>query len=738
MICPYCGQVHPPNASYCPTTGKRLVVSKSSTAHRITLFLLGAAVLGVVGFLIFDPFHLWNLGKEGQESRTTSVFTQSAPEETVPSRTEEPLETKVGNAAEETEGIYSRETSDGVEIHQGTSQIGTTRILDRNGKVLYEILSPSPQMQIPSKGIEIRYPHWVNYVRSLLESQYDAQTIYRSGLSVYTTLDPDLQELAQEIVKDQVARLADKHATDGSLVAIRPSTGEILAMVGSADFYNDAISGQVNMAVSPRQPGTSITPLTYVAAFEKGWTPSTLVWDVPSEFTPSGKPDDPGPVYKPVNYDNRFHGPVTVRSALANSYNVPAVKALNFVGIYDDPNTPAQDGFIPFARRMGITTLNRPDYGLSLTLGGGEVTLLELTGAYATFANNGTRIPPVAITRIVDHTGNLVYEYQQPPGEQVVRSEHAYLINSILTDNEARSPAFGSDSLLRLPFTAAVKTGTTNDFRDNWTLGYTPELAVGVWVGNADYTPMVDSSGVTGAAPIWNQFMQAAIQQLTGGNPAPFSRPGGVVEKVICAISGAEPSEWCPRQGSEIFAADQPPLPKERDLWTKVVLDTWTNLRTSSVCGNFTQETFALNVTDPWAIRWIQETETGQAWAQEMGFSKPITFAPMRECRAEDPNPRLVFVSPREGETITTSPLEIVAIADASAWFKRFRLEYGPGKDPAKWELLTERDLPVNQPEEIYRWNLSEMPEGELTLRLYMESTEGTYAEKRLYLEVHR
>jgi membrane carboxypeptidase/penicillin-binding protein len=234
--------------------------------------------------------------------------------------------------------------------------------------------------------VTMRYPHWVNYVRQLLESQYDAQTIYRSGFTVYTTLDAALQDVAQSIVSAQVQALADRHVTNGALVAIRPSTGEILAMVGSADFYNAAISGQVNMATSPtRQPGSAIKPLTYVAAFEKGWTPATLIWDVPSEFPPSGDPNDPRPPYKPVNYDGKFHGAVTVRSALANSYNIPAVKALQFVGIYDDPATPQKDGLIAMAERLGITSLTRPDYGLSLTLGGGDVSLLELTAAYAVF-----------------------------------------------------------------------------------------------------------------------------------------------------------------------------------------------------------------------------------------------------------------------------------------------------------------------------------------------------------------
>ena len=368
----------------------------------------------------------------------------------------------------------------------------------------------------------MRYPHWVEYIRSLLESRFDPQTIYRSGFTVYTTLDPDMQDAAQQMVTTQVNALADKHVTDGALVAIKPSTGEILAMVGSPDFNNDANAGQINMAVSPtRQPGSSIKPFTYLAAFEKGWTPATLIWDVPSEFPPSGLPNDPNPKYVPTNFDLKFHGPVTVRTALANSYNIPAVKTLQFVGVYGDT------GLIAMAKRLGITSLTRNDYGLSLTLGGGEVSLLEMTGGYAVIANGGIKVPPVAILKIVDFKGNVVYQYQPPAGEQVLRPEHAFLMSSILSDNQARIPTYGTNSVLNLPFQVAVKTGTSNDSRDNWTLGFTPDLAVGVWVGNADYTPMLNTTGVTGAGPIWAQFMTYAINHLTGGNPTPFACRAG-------------------------------------------------------------------------------------------------------------------------------------------------------------------------------------------------------------------
>jgi len=583
---------------------------------------------------------------------------------------------------------------------------------------------------------QMRYPHWVTYIRSLLEAQYDPQTIYRSGFQVYTTLDPALQDTAEKLVKDQVASMAEQHASDGALVAMRPSTGEILAMVGSADFYNEEIDGQVNMAISPRQPGSSIKPLTYTAAFEKGWTPSTLIWDVPSEFTPSGKPDDPSPVYEPTNYDGNFHGPVTVREALANSFNIPAVKTLQFIGIYDDPNTAIPDGFINFAKRLGITTLTRDDYGLSLTLGGGDVSLLELTGAFGVFANSGRHLPPVAITKITDYNGNTVYEYKQPKGEQVIRPEHAYLISSILSDNAARQAMFGRNSALNLPFDAAAKTGTTNDFRDNWTLGYTPDLVAGVWVGNADYTPMIHTTGLSGAAPIWSEFMKMSEPVISGDNPTPFSRPSGIIDQVICAISGTLPSKWCPEQRSEIFTADQPPLPADQDLWEKPVIDTWTGLLASQDCQDFLDDPLVLNVIDPAARKWLREDPAGQAWADQMGFSDPITFAPERQCKADDPHPNLVFVSPRDGDTISHSPLEIWIVADATDWFDHVQLDFGKGEDPTDWQTLEEFDNPIREPEMVYSWDLNDLESGVYTLRLVMYSTHDTKVERKIRLNI--
>jgi len=560
-------------------------------------------------------------------------------------------------------------------------------------------------------SFDAKYPHWVNFVRAQLESLYDAQTIYRSGFVVYTTLDPVLQDRAQQLVTDQVAQMVDKNAHNGALVSIKPSTGEILAMVGSPDFNNAEISGQINMAASPtRQPGSSIKPITYVAAFEKGWTPSTWIWDVPSQF-----PDGANPPYEPRNYDGKFHGGLPVRLALANSFNVPAVKALQFVGIYDDPSTPQKDGMIAMAERLGITTFTRDDYGLSLTLGGGDVSLIDMTAAYSVFANGGKKVPPVSILKITNFAGDLIYEYHPPEGEQVIRPEHAYLISSILSDNEARNYTFGRNSLLHLSFPVAAKTGTTNDIRDNWTMGYTPDLTTGVWVGNADYTPMINSSGLTGAAPIWSQFMEFAVPYLTNGAPTPFSRPDGIVDKVVCTLGGAEPSNFCKGEYTEVFAFDQPPLPASMDLARRIKIDLWTGLQASAACDGPSEEKLVLNVTDKFARDWFG-TGDGKFWLEDHGLSDNPSYAPERDCRESDPQPQ-VEINLNDGQVISSPSLNIKGTAAANGGFKKWVLEYGLGDNPNSWSSLADGNNQVKNGT-FYAWNLTNVPNGIVTLKL--------------------
>jgi 1A family penicillin-binding protein len=421
-------------------------------------------------------------------------------------------------------------------------------LMVRNGYLSQEEAAQAggETLRLVAQQFPIRAPHFVTYVWALLEERYGREAVTEGGLRVYTSLDLDMQEAAERIARRHLALLADRHRNSGipdrkvrnaSLVALDPSTGEILAMLGSPDYFDAESSGAVNGALALRQPGSTIKPVTYAAALELGYTPATVVWDVRTSFlTREGQP------YVPQNYDRVFHGPASIRQALARSYNVVAVKVLDSIGL------PAMT---EMARRLGITTLNDLNrFGLAITLGGGEVSLLELTSAYATFASQGLRREPVAILRVEDTKGDYLYSWRQEPPRRALSPHVAYLITHILADNTARMAAFGENSVLKLSRPAAAKTGTTTDWRDNWTVGYTPDLVVGVWTGNADNEPMGRVSGVTGAGPIWHDFMEEA--QKTG--PAKeFQEPHGMVWAEVCPLSGERPSDLCPHRRRELF-----------------------------------------------------------------------------------------------------------------------------------------------------------------------------------------
>ncbi len=430
--------------------------------------------------------------------------------------------------------------------------------------------------------ITFKHPHFVNYVRAQLERQYGPEVVYKGGLHVTTSIDSHLQTIVEEEARKQIDSLQGKNVTNAAVVVLNPRTGEILAMLGSVDYKNKKISGQVNIADALRQPGSSIKPINYVTAFKHGWTPATPIYDLKTEF-----PDGNGrPPYVPLNYDRKEHGLVSARTALANSFNIPAVKALYVTSTKDENNFPQPLAMLDTARTLGITTLTdetgkpRRTYGLALTLGGGEVKLVELTGAYAAFANQGTVVPPTPYSKITDGSGQVLYDVARD-SKQAARcagfepnapnevpdangfcpnsAPYAYLITHILSDNDARKLAFGANSPLQLARPAAVKTGTTDDFRDNWTIGYTPDLVVGVWVGNADNAPMENVSGVTGAAPLWRNIMERAGANVP---PREFPMPRGVTRIEICIDSGLLVTELCPqeRRRVELFVEGHPPL----------------------------------------------------------------------------------------------------------------------------------------------------------------------------------
>jgi membrane peptidoglycan carboxypeptidase len=337
--------------------------------------------------------------------------------------------------------------------------------------------------------------------------------------------------------------LAQRDANNTAIIATNPKTGEMLAMVGSMDYFNSDIDGQVNVTVAQRQPGSSIKPLVYLASFARDYLPSTQVKDEPINLV-----DDLGRSWKPMNFDKRFYGNVTLRSALGNSLNIPAVKVLEHVGI---------DGVLDLARKVGINTWNdRSRLGLSLTLGGAEVRPIQLAGVYATLANNGRHIPLVGISKLIDADGNVIEDYRVPQGDQVVDPRAAFMVTDVLRDNNARLVTYGPNSLLKTPRPAAAKTGTTDNFRDTWTAGYTPNLVVVAWVGNSDGHPMKEVLSSMSAGKIWREALDASAELLELP-PEDFPRPDGLITTEVCGDGHMRPGAGQCYQ--EIFPYERAP-----------------------------------------------------------------------------------------------------------------------------------------------------------------------------------
>lgn len=498
----------------------------------------------------------------------------------------------------------------------------------------------------------IEAPHFVMYVWSWLEKRFGAEALYTEGLVITTTLDLDLQHTAEEVIRRHLARLAQaseesglREVNNAALVALDPQTGAILTMVGSPDYFNPAIDGAVNAALALRQPGSAVKPLTYAAAFTPGadgqgegqalplLTPASVIMDIRTAF-----PTREGLPYVPVNYDHRFHGLVSAREALAQSLNVPAVRVLQMVGV---------DRLVALANDLGMTSFGTGErFGLALTLGGGEVRLLELTAAYAAFANGGRRVEPFGVLEVRDARGHLRYRAQPAPGPQVLDPRVAYLITNILADERARAPAFGTGSVLSLSRPAAAKTGTSSDWRDNWTMGYVPQLVTGVWVGNADGRPMRDVSGVEGAGPIWHDFMERALR----GRPViPFTEPPGLERVRVCLPSGLLPTDLCPRTREELFLAGT--APTEPDNWyQRFRIDRATGLPAGpdTPPERVEERVFILPPAEVWE------------WARANGWPLPPETAlrsTTPSTAGELPSPPLIITHPDDGTVYRLSPV---------------------------------------------------------------------------------
>ncbi len=482
---------------------------------------------------------------------------------------------------------------------------------------------PGPLWQYVREFAEQRFevppdaPHFALYVLQQLQERYNTPEnpyfIWENGLRVYTTLDWDLQTYAECVARSHIASLQQKppkpcqaglenlppiplvqqpqqqfdhQVTNAAVVAIRPNTGEVLAMVGSLDYFDKSIDGQVNVALAPRQPGSSFKPYTYLTAFESGkFAPASMVLDVRTVF-----PDPGNPPYTPENYDRKYHGPQTLRQALQRSYNIPAVWLMQQVGVAN---------VIKTARRLGVNSLNRElnSYGLSLTLGGGEVALLDHTYAFSVIANNGAmagesvppekrrpgyrNLDPVFILQVVDKDGKPISQYTQPTVEQVVALAPNYLLVNVLSDPAPRAAAFGTSAqYLILPDRPVIaKTGTTNNFVDAWALGATPQLAVGVWVGNSNNKQMKETPGSLGAAPIFHAVLKKGLE---GTPPQGWLRPPGVEQATVCYPSGLLPTPDCQATVTDLFLAGK--VPTQKDTWYQAFEINRENGKRASVC----------------------------------------------------------------------------------------------------------------------------------------------------------
>jgi penicillin-binding protein 1C len=447
----------------------------------------------------------------------------------------------------QTPGIYNPFTNPDLALERQRVVLG---LMEKNGFITsaQRADAENAPLSYNAAPYPIEAPHFIWLIKDQLDELFTSgQLNATQSLVIRTTLDLNMQHLAEEIVKRRIESFKPKageinrNVNNAALIVIQPQRGEILTLVGSADYFDSSIHGALNMATSPRQTGSAFKPIIYASALDPNsphpMTAASTLMDVVHTFTTKD-----GQPYKPVNYDGREHGFVSVREALASSLNVPAVLTLQNVGI---------ENVITLARHLGIKSLHEPrQYDLSLALGGGEMSLLELSSAYAALADGGNYTGHTSILDIHDADGNLLYAPEKAPSLQIIDPRVAWLISDILSDDRARSTGFGINSVLKIDRTAAVKTGTTTNFHDNWTIGYTPDLLVGVWVGNSNYQAMHNVTGLTGAAPIWAEAMRAILQ----GHPdKTFTQPTGLTQVEVCDYSGLLPTEICPHTKTEWF-----------------------------------------------------------------------------------------------------------------------------------------------------------------------------------------
>lgn len=519
-----------------------------------------------------------------------------------------------------------------------------------------EALGELENVKFATSSGQFKAPHFVMYVKKILEEKYGERLVEQGGLKIYTTLDWELQQKAQEIVSEEIKKVESLHITNGASLTMDTETGEILSMVGSKDFFDPNYDGQVNVTLSLRQPGSAIKPITYVTAFKKGYTPATMLVDTITHFPGGTRPD-----YVPKNYDGKEHGTVQLRFGLGSSLNIPSVKILAMVGVQDMLKTAYDLGISTFEPTQ--ENVNR--FGLSVTLGGGELKLLDLVSAYSAFSNGGLKVSPLAVLKVEDQKGKVLEEFKPIKGKRVLTPEETFLINDILSDNQARLITFGENSLLNITTRKiAVKTGTTDDMKDNWTVGWDPKYIVGVWVGNNDNTSMKQvASGVSGASPIWRRIILEALKKQPIRD---FPVPENITNIEVDSISG-----WQSHDGfasrKEYFIKGTEPLGNDPiHAKLKVCKSDNNKLAPDTLVaeGGYDEKEFiVLKENDPISSDKNRWQEAIDAWIAKQGDSR--YHYPKDYCEAND-EVIVKFKSPQDKSKINTNEFEIEAEAIAN------------------------------------------------------------------------
>ena len=610
-----------------------------------------------------------------------------------------------------------------VPFEGGQAQLVSVNANGTFGGLLALQLAQVETRQYQPRASTVRYPHFVNYIQAQVEAQFGPDALFQRGFTIYTTLIPRVQNTAESALRAQVAALVNNGVNTGAVMVTDPQTGAIRAMVGSPDFSNENIDGQVDNTRTWQQSGSAIKPIVYTGALEGGpngyLTPSSILWDVASSWNIGGQ------IYSPVNFSRRFSGPVPVRDALQNSLNVPAVKAYDFIG---------PERFVDVATRMGLQFLPETPFGLATALGAADVRLIDMMKGFGTIANNGRLSPLYAIERITEGGAGQQLEVplpDRPAPAQVVSPQIAYLMQNILSDDNARAREFGTNTNLTLARLniptqnyVGAKTGTSDGGRDLWTMGFTSNAVVGVWLGTYDNAQTVGVTGFTAASPVWNQVLQSAI---AGRTPQAFQNPGGVVQQTICRDTGTIANDNCPSRTTDIALQNQPPPPADQGFVQTISIDSWTGQRANQWCPeNVVQQTFA-SIADPFAVTWLNNTAEGRAFAQRIGLPANLQAPPTQECSQGQTLPSIRINNPTANQTLTGE--EIITGQVTAPEFNRFELLYAPAGNPQNFTPLapaSTQQFP-NAGSSLFTWDTRTVSNGTYILRLAAYATNGGF-----------